>query len=440
MTRHDTIKDEALNTEQAPDKDDRLIVGLPWYESLHTRIEGGHDVRLLESGREYFPALLADIGAARERVFLETYIFQDDPCGVDMANALAGAAQRGIRVHLVIDGYGTSGFSGEVLRILSHSLVRIEVFRPKRRLFDFNRQRLRRLHRKLAVIDGRVAYVGGLNVIDDFDDPRLGRLEYPRLDYAVRVQGPLVAHVHVAVTRMWWELSVLNRSLGRRAQGGHRLRKGQGSLKDSLKLPEVVHSDITRAGDVRAMLMLRDNFLHRRSIEAWYLRAIGRSKRDILIANAYFLPGIRFRRALLEARKRGVRVRLFLRGMTEYRLMDWAARAMYDEFLLAGVEIIEYRKSHLHAKVAVIDDQCTVGSSNIDPFSLLLAREANIVVLGASFAAQLRLSLERAIDDGGVAVEARHHLARPWPVRWAHKFGYAMLRVAIAVGGLRGKY
>ncbi len=420
--------------------DGRLIVGLPWYESLSPHIEAGHEVRLLASGREYFPALIADLASAQDRVYMETYIFQDDVCGQAVARALADAAARGVRVHLVIDGYGSSGFTGQVLQVLQASQVRVEVFRPKRRLFDMARQRLRRLHRKLVVIDGSIAYVGGINVLDDYDDPRIGQLQHPRLDYAVRVRGPLVAHAHVAVTRMWWELSVVNRSLGRGRHGTHQARHLQGRLRDSLRQPEVVLSDVTISGPEQAMLVLRDNFRYRRTIENWYLKAIGRARRDILIANAYFLPGERFRRALLEARRRGVRVRLLLRGISEYPLMDWASRAMYEEFLRAGVEIIEYRKSHLHAKVAVIDEQTTVGSSNIDPFSLLLAREANVVVRGPAFAAQMRASLEAAMADGGEAVLPRHHYARPWPVRMAHRFGLALMRLGVAISGVAGRY
>jgi cardiolipin synthase A/B len=254
-------------------------------------------------------------------------------------------------------------------------------------------------------------------------------LEHPRFDFAVRVRGPLVAHVHVAVTRLWWELGVINRSLGRK-----------GLNPRGFKPPEIVKSDITHAGDVRALFMLRDNFRNRRSIENWYLKSIGRAKNEVLIANAYFFPGVKFRRALIQAAKRGVRVRLLLQGVVEYKLQDWASHALYDELLRAGIEIIEYKKSFLHAKVAVIDEQATVGSSNIDPFSLLLAREANVVVRGAAFAEQLRQCVNRAIEDGGVPVEPRHHLERAWWIRLAHKFGYVLLRFGVALTGVAGRF
>ena len=409
--------------------DGRLMIELPWYESLKAEIEGGHEVRLLEMGAAFFPALLQEIAAARERIYLETYIFQNDVTGKKLAHALADAAARGVAVHLVIDGFGSGGFVGEAQEVLEDSNVRMEVFRPKRRWFDLNRQRLRRLHRKLSVIDGRTAFVGGINVLDDYFDPNHGVLEHPRFDFAVRIQGPLVAQVHVAVTRLWWELGVINRSLGRK-----------GSKPRGMKPPQIVKSDISHAGETRAMFMLRDNFRNRRAIENWYLKAIGRAKHEVLIANAYFFPGVKFRRALIQAAQRGVKVRLLLQGVVEYKLQDWASHALYDELLRAGIEIIEYKKSFLHAKVAVIDEQATVGSSNIDPFSLLLAREANVVVRGTAFAEQLRTCINLAIEDGGQAVEPRHHLERPWLIRLAHKFGYVLLRFGVALTGVAGRF
>jgi cardiolipin synthase A/B len=412
--------------------DGRLLVDLPWYESLKADLEGGHEISLLEMGIAFFPALLKEIDEAKERVYLETYIFQNDDSGKRLAHALAAASARGVLVHLVIDGFGSAGFVGEVLETLVQSSVRLEIFRPKRRWFELNRQRLRRLHRKLSVIDGRTAFVGGINVLDDYFDPNHGVLEHPRFDFAVRVRGPLVAHVHVAVTRLWWELSVVNRSLGRNAPAKPR--------RASFKLPEIVQTDITHVGETRAMFMLRDNFRNRRAIENWYLKAIGRAKHEILIANAYFFPGVKFRRALIKAAQRGVKVRLLLQGVVEYKLQDWASHALYDELLRAGIEIVEYKKSFLHAKVAVIDDLATVGSSNIDPFSLLLAREANVVVKGAVFAEQLRACIEKAIQDGGQAVEPRHHLERPWPVRLAHRFGYVLLRFGVSLTGVAGRF
>jgi cardiolipin synthase len=180
---------------------------------------------------------------------------------------------------------------------------------------------------------------------------------------------------------------------------------------------------------MRAALLLRDNLRHRRTIEHAYLEAIESARRDILVANAYFLPGRRLRRALSDAALRGVRVRLLLQGRVEYRLQHYAQQALYGELLQAGVAIHEYTPSFLHAKVAVIDDAwSTVGSSNIDPYSLLIAREANVAVIDRDFAAQLRGELERAIERESVPVHAPALAQRGWLKRVAYRLAYSVVR------------
>jgi cardiolipin synthase len=188
------------------------------------------------------------------------------------------------------------------------------------------------------------------------------------------------------------------------------------------------------------MLLLRDNLANRRAIERAYLKAIGSARREVLIANAYFFPGRRFRRALAEAARRGVRVRLLLQGRAEYVLPHFATQALYDPLLHAGVEIVEYHRSFLHAKVAVVDDWATVGSSNIDPFSLLLAREANVVVLDAGFAATLRERVLASMAEGGRPVLHDEHAKRPWTQRLWGWFATRMLRLGVVVSGHRNRY
>lgn len=406
-------------------------ISLRWYESLKPRMQRGHEIELLESGGQYFAALEEAIAGARESVYLETYIFEEDRTGRRIRAALGRAAARGVRVHVVVDGFGASHIDRQRAQALRDRGVLLEVYRPERRRYSLDRQRLRRMHRKMAVIDGALAFVGGINVLDDFNDPNHGALDHPRLDYAVRVRGPLVAHAHVAAARLWWETATVNR-LARGDKGA--------AAGDPLQLPESVRSDIASAGRFRAALMLRDNLRHRRTIERAYLRAIGRARNEVLIACAYFFPGRRFRRALKSALRRGVRVRLLLQGRVEYRLQHYASQALYETWLRAGIEIVEYRRSFLHAKVAVIDDWATVGSSNIDPFSLLLAREANVAVDDARFARLLRERLDHAIDEGGVRIVLQSHAKRPWPVRLMNTAALALVRLGVALTGRGADY
>jgi cardiolipin synthase len=205
-----------------------------------------------------------------------------------------------------------------------------------------------------------------------------------------------------------------------------------------LKSP--LQPDAHLPGTALAGFLIRDNLAHRHDIEDAYLGAINAAQNEIILANAYFLPGRRFRQAITTAAQRGVRVTLLLQGRVEYALLHYATLSLYGTLLKAGVRIIEYRASFLHAKVAVIDQTwATVGSSNIDPFSLLLAREANIVVRDADFANTLRQRLLVAINLGGVEVRHDHIAGRSWFLRQASRLAYGLIRLMIGMTGYVGR-
>lgn len=378
----------------------------------------GNRLQLLQSGGEYFPALIAAIEAAVHEVHLETYIFADDTSGRLVAAALARAAQRGVAVRVLVDGFGAREFAAGLGVSLAGGGVEVMTYRPEAGNTRFRRHRLRRLHRKLSVFDGSSAFVGGINVLDDFDD---GKSESARFDFAVRVEGPLVVRIHATMRHVW--RLVRWASLGRRPPA-----------PVDLPVAPIVQ------GTTKAALLIRDNLRHRRDIEHAYLLAIRSARHEILISNAYFLPGRRFRNALLAAAKRGVSVKLLLQGRVENVLQHYATQSLYDRMLAAGVRVFEYEKAFLHAKVAVIDsDWATVGSSNIDPFSLLLSREANVVVRDAAFAAELRTSLEAAIEGAAREIRPEDQRRRSWLARLAGRAAYAVVRILIAVTRYAGK-
>jgi cardiolipin synthase len=280
-----------------------------------------------------------------------------------------------------------------------------------------SRNRLRRMHRKLACVDGRIAFVGGINVIDDFETPLEDtRVTPPRYDFAVRIEGPLAREVRSAASRLWNQVS-----WARPHRRGH---------KDSVpKVPP-------RAGSHRAALVIRDSVRHRRDIEHAYLRYLGSARVEVIIACAYFFPGRHFRRALLAAAERKVRVCLILQGKVEYPLLHYASRALYGALLDAGIEIYEYNASQLHAKVAVFDRRVScIGSSNIDPFSLLLAREANVFADDAGFAAELRASLEEAMRLGAMPLPPREWKRQPFWLRVRIWLAYGIVRLIISFYG-----
>jgi cardiolipin synthase len=315
--------------------------------------------------------------------------------------------------------------------------VQWHVFNPARGWRVLLPKRWRRLHRKLCVVDGAVAFCGGINLLDDHYDPNHGDLALPRLDFAVQVTGPLVTDVRDTMQRLWSRVQVLREAREFDLDGA--LRAVRGAARAGIEHAGSTHATAHRAV---AALVLRDNLRYRRRIEGTYRIAIAQAKTEILIANAYFIPGVQLQRALLRAARRGVRITLLLQGRYEYFMQYHASRAVYGLMLRAGIEIIEYEASFLHAKVAVMDStqgasMATVGSSNLDPFSLLLAREANVFVRDEPFAAELRAHLLQAMATQGRRVEAADHQRRPLGTRLLSWVAYGLMRTALLITGKR---
>lgn len=400
----------------------------------------GHQVQLLQGGQALFPALVQAIDRSVHEVRLETYIFDVAASTEGVAAALERAAQRGVSVYLVMDGAGTPALAPTWARRFDAAGVQWRIFSPLGRLGLLIPTRWRRLHRKLCVVDGSVAFCGGINVLDDFLDPNYGVLTAPRFDFAVRVTGPLVQAVHEATARFWWRLQAVNTV--RQSDFPAAWRALQEELKLALQAhPEAHTGAAASAGRERSLsadLVLRDNVRHRSHIERSYRHAIGSATHEIIIASAYFFPGRKLRKGLIHAARRGVRVRLLLQGRYEYFMQYHATRPVYGALLAAGVEIYEYTLSFHHAKVAVIDGRwATVGSSNLDPLSLLLAREANVVVNDVAFAQDLRARLEHAIAQESVRVEPDAYANRPWRQRFLDRLALVVTRVLLFLIGIR---
>jgi len=372
------------------------------------RFTPGNQIKLLRSGAEFFPALARAIAGAKHEVWLETYLIADDSAGCAIAGALVRAANRGVSVRVLVDGWGARHYlTPRLQKTLTDGGVKLMKYRPELAPWQFRSHRLRRLHRKLCLIDRSVAFVGGINLIDDMNTP--GH-KPPRVDFAVRLQGPVLAPIVQTMQRLWALVELV-----------------QLQTSDVPLFPE--QQSLPPAGDCIVKFAVRDNLRHRRDIEQAYLAAIRSAKREILIATAYFFPGVDFRRALVAAAERGVQVTLLLQARVEYRLLHYASRALYGQLRTGGVTIEEYHQSFLHAKVAVIDEKwATVGSSNIDPYSFLMAREANVFVRNPLFAGELRRELQRMIEDGA---------QRVGPTHWAERSRFAKAGIWLAYGIVR---
>ncbi len=415
---------------------------LTWHAVPRPQFSGGNEVRLLQGGDALFPAQEAAIAASRHEVWLATYIFHHDEAGASLVAALRGAAARGVRVRVVVDGFGSKASLGWLRERLDGSGVALAIFRPMDRWWRWLQPgQLRRLHQKLCVVDGEQAFVGGINIIGDRMDLNHGVLDEPRLDFAFGLRGPVVEPVHQAA-RAVWTRAWLGRDFGeellalvRSPEPLQRVRRLFGRLRMPGREPAVVEQALP---PVAAAFVLRDNLRQRRTIERAYIEAIRGAEQAVDLVTPYFYPGRAFRRALLGAAKRGVRVRLLLQGKVDYRIAAMAAHALYAELLSRGIEIHEYTQAFLHAKVAVVDGRwATVGSSNIDPLSLLLNLESNVVVedetvagevaaaFEAALAGSVRIADEQAVGTGLQAVLRRGLVA------WA---AYVYLRVAGATG------
>jgi cardiolipin synthase len=366
------------------------------------RVVPGNTITLLKNGAAFFPALIVAIDAATVEIRLETYIFFNDAAGSSIAEALKRAVRRNVNVQVLIDGVGSHSAPQAFFEDMQAAGISLLVFRPEHRVFNVKRSRLRRVHRKIALIDGRIGFVGGINLIDDLSQ---SMSEFPRYDYAVQLEGPVLADIYLEMARLWRTVS--------------RWKFGQRDKKFPLPrfpvhVPPALERE-TQKGDTKVSFVVRDNFRHRRDIEIAYLAAVGNARREVLITSPYFLPGRHFRRALMAAAKRGVNVILLLQGRADHPMLQQATRALYTQLLGVGVTIFEYQRSMLHGKVAVVDDEwSTVGSSNLDPFSLFLNREANVVVFDPTFCSTLRTSLMEEIRTNATQLQAENWQKRGW--------------------------
>ena len=350
----------------------------------------GNDIRLLENGEEFFPRVFACIANAMQEVILETFILFEDKVGLQLHQALVAAARRGVQIDVTVDGFGSPDLSDNFIGSLVEAGVRIHVFDPGKRLLGWRTNVLRRMHRKIVVIDGGVAFVGGINYsadhLADFGPAA-------KQDYAVEIRGPLVAEIHRFTHAALAQGQRYQRTLRYWWRNRRRLR----STPD--KQPQ--------AGSAAAMLVVRDNRDHQSDIERHYRIAIRAARKRVIIANAYFFPGYRFIKQLRDAARRGVDVQLILQGQPDMPIVKTAASMLYHHLLRAGVRIFEYCDRPLHGKVALVDDEwATVGSSNLDPLSLALNLEANIIIRDQAFNQDLFQRLDLLIRQSCKCVQA----------------------------------
>ncbi|AVV37126.1 MULTISPECIES: cardiolipin synthase ClsB [Pantoea] len=351
----------------------------------------GNRLLLLENGEAFFPRVFGAIQRAERSVLIETFILFEDDVGNALHRELLAAAQRGVRVEVMVDGYGSAELSDQFVNSLTSAGVRFIYYDPRPLVMGMRTNVFRRLHRKTVVVDDVVAFVGGINFSAEHNT------DYgpeAKQDYAVQVKGPVVAdiarYLQQAIgseqhTRRWW---------------------GSRSHRPAVN---------AKPGDAQVLYVYRDNDEHRDDIEVHYLEMLREAKRDVIIANAYFFPGYRLLREMRNAAQRGVRVRLIVQGEPDMPIVKVGAELLYNYLVDGGVEVYEYIRRPLHGKIAVKDDYwATVGSSNLDPLSLSLNLEANLIIHDRPFNQTLRDNLEALLANDCQRVQEDRLPPRNW--------------------------
>lgn len=318
----------------------------------------GNSVELLINGEEFYSRFFECARQAQEEIIIETFILEQDKVGNELQQVVIDAAKRGVRVHLTVDDYGTWNLDKDFIESMTSSGVHLHIFDPKPKLLGVRLNMFRRLHRKIAIVDQKFAFIGGINYCADHMTD-FG--EKAKQDYAVELQGPIVAEIHKSSMLL--------------------LLRGSSRKERKQYLRELKTPDIQPVGDSDILFVERDNRWHRKDIEKQYMLAIRLAKKRIVIANAYFFPRLFFLRALRQASQRGVEVTLVMQGQPDMPWVSMLSRLLYNYLLRADVRIYEYCQRSFHGKIALMDDEwVTIGSSNLDPLSFSLNLEANVFI------------------------------------------------------------
>lgn len=345
-----------------------------------------NQVKLIRGGAEYFDTLLEMINAAEESIHLQTYIYDDDETGRLVADALKAAAKRKVVVYLMTDGYASQGISHSFIDELIKSGIHFRFFEPvlKSRYFYFGR----RMHHKVIVVDTIQAMVGGINISDRYND-KPGKPAW--LDFALHVKGEVAQQLCVLCWKSW---------------KGYPVNMGITPCEEKqicFNIPQENKSQVR---------MRRNDWVRRKNeISASYVEMLRTSKTSVTILCSYFLPGVQIRRQIVQAIKRGVKIKVIAAGRSDVAVAKNAERWLYDWLLRNGIELYEYEKNVLHGKMAVCDDQwMTLGSYNINNISAYASIELNLDVRNPAFTKATNQVIETIIAEDCTPITYEHHI------------------------------
>ena len=352
-----------------------------------------NSVKLIKGGRDYFDTLLHIIQSAQHIIHLQTYIYENDETGTLIGNALKEATSRGVAVYMVIDGYASQSLDNKFVTDLCAAGIRFKFFEPlfKSSNFYFGR----RLHHKLIVADDRYSLVGGINISNRYNDMDG---EKAWLDFAVLMEGPVSQELAVLCCKTW-----------------------NGFLKSNKKYKPVPHNFNFATGEnaLAKVRMRRNDWVkNKNQISKSYLEMFRSAKNEIVILCAYFIPGNAIRRSMVQAVKRGVKIKVIMTGMSDVNIAKNAERFMYAWLLRHKIEIYEYQKNILHGKVAVSDQQfVTMGSFNINDISAFASIELNVDIQNELYGKIVYKTLNHIMQHECIQLDNANYIANLNPVR-----------------------
>ena len=343
-------------------------------------------ISLVYSGEDYFSLLIKLIEQATLSIHLQVYIYDDDETGRQVADALKAAAKRGVAVYLHVDGYASQGLSKEFRKEIQDAGVHFKFFEPilKSKHFYFGR----RLHQKVFVVDGLYSLVAGLNISNRYNNmPN----KEPWFDMGLYCEGEASYQLHLICNEMWRKRRKLKDNI---------VKSDIGMFCDSIPKEE------------RQMIRIRQNDWVKRKSEVWntYRRLFADAQETITVMSSYFLPGHTFRRLLSMAVRRGVKVKVIVAGKSDVLLSKNAERYLYDYLLRRGIEIYEYQKTILHAKMSVCDkESVTIGSYNVNNISAYASLELNLDVKSNTFGDYAHNELDKIIANDCLHVTSENY-------------------------------
>jgi cardiolipin synthase len=363
----------------------------------------GHYIELLQSGETFFAACEKVIDEATQYIHFQTYIVDDDETGRRIVNALIRAARRGVRIYFLLDAYGGTSFSKDLVKKVEDAGILFRRFSPG--LITNGFQLSLRLHHKVLLSDGNTAIIGGMNIADRYHG-KSGKKTW--LDFAILLKGPECAHVLLILKRLWNKTFISKTERSR----------------------ETIHYLSKYEENIRLKVLQNNWSRNKIEILKSYRSAIKHAQFRMIIFASYFLPGRNERRLLRDASRRGVDIKIVLSAESDAPVFSRATNFLYDFILRNNIMIYEYLPSNLHAKVAIVDGRwSTIGSYNMNHLSDYGSIETNVDILDEEFASGFeKLLNEILVNDCRQVTVEDYTRSKTWFLQITGWFSYQMIR------------